>query len=842
VASGNRGRDPGGGLGPRIFAISSALLAFEIILLRLFAVQTFHHFAYMAIGVALLGFGASGTVLVLGRSRVEGRELVLFQALSVVLPAVLVAAPALGQLMEFEPTQFLWDWRPWIALTFLYGCLAVPFFVGASAITLALMMAGGGLGRLYAWNMVGSGMGGVLALGLLYPLPPDRALAATVLPALWPAATAIFELFHARAAKSTRAVATWVCVALLCTGAAVALVRPPWALRITPFKGLPQVEAFPQADRVGQAWDPTGWVTAVRAPAFHHAPGLSLAFTGALPEQVALFVDGETAGAATVWDGDTAGVDFLDWLPSSVPYVVDSPESVLVLGSGDGLQILNALAHGAESVTAVEFVRPLVGVADRVVVGPSRVYSDPRVETVVGDARAYAARTDARFDLIVLATTGSFAVGASGIHGTGESYLETVEAYRDFLSLLEPGGTLAITRWLRAPPRDNVKLIFTLDEALDRLGGRPTASAVAFLRSWATGTALVRPSGFRGDELERLRDFADTRLFDVDWPPSEDAREQYNTLDRPVFREAVQAAAGGETAAERFRRAYPFDVSPATDDRPYFGQFLRLTSLPTLLAEERGAWLPVAEWGYLAVVATLIQSAALSLLLLGLPVAVLARSPRDRTLRVVRIAAYFGTIGLGFMFVELAVIQRLGLVLGHPVLAAASTLAVLLVFSGVGSAYSDRVPMARTGAICALVALVALAMGLGANGAGALVSLPFPVRASACLLILAVPGFLMGGPFPMGLRMLAPEGAALAWAWAANGVASVIGASVATLLAMEVGGGGLLVAGAVCYVLAASVAAGAGVAMTGEPLVHRVPAGHLNPKSRAPRPGPAPSA
>jgi len=171
---------------------------------------------------------------------------------------------------------------------------------------------------------------------------------------------------------------------------------------------------------------------------------------------------------------------------------------------------------------------------------------------------------------------------------------------------------------------------------------------------------------------------------------------------------------------------------------------------------------------------------------------------------VLRIALYFGAIGLGFMFVELAAIQRLGLVLGHPVLAASTTLAALLAFSGLGSALSDRLRVERVGLACALVAVTAIAMALAVDSADRLVGLPLPLRAAACLLVLAPPGVLMGSPFPLGLRRLAPEPTALAWAWAANGVTSVMGASLATLLAMEIGGSGLLIAGATCYGLAAS--------------------------------------
>jgi hypothetical protein len=290
----------------------------------------------------------------------------------------------------------------------------------------------------------------------------------------------------------------------------------------------------------------------------------------------------------------------------------------------------------------------------------------------------------------------------------------------------------------------------------------------------------------------------------VDWPASPDVRTEHNLLERPVFREALEAVAEGTSSTTAFLRAYPFDVSPADDDRPYFGQFVRLTSLPVLLARERAAWLPVAEWGYLAVLATLVQSAALAVLLLAVPVAVLRRRRSGSGVRLARTALYFGAIGFGFMSVELAAIQRLGLVLGHPVLAASATLAALLVYSGLGSALSDRFPSERTAAACALVAAAAVALSLAAPGAAALVSWSFPARASVSLLVLLLPGVLMGAPFPLGLRRLAPEPTALAWAWAANGVASVVGASLATLLAMEIGGRGLILVGGACYALAAA--------------------------------------
>jgi hypothetical protein len=828
-------------LGPALFLISTSVLGFEVVLLRLFAIQTYHHFAYMVIGVALLGFGASGTSLVVARNRIRGREEGLFRTATGLLPLTLLAAPLLVRWVPFEPTQLLWDFRQWLAVGFLYATLALPFFVAASAIALVLMQAGPRTGRLYAWNMVGSASGGVLAILLLATLGPREALSATAIPAV---AAAVLALSRSvpRAARLGLSAGIVALVVL-------ALIRPPWSIRPTPFKGLPQVEAYPEARRVGEASAPTGWVVAVEAPAFRHAPGLSLAYTGSLPRQVALFVDAESAGAATPIgvevpsddspvpsddsplpsddspprsDGALVPSDafevqsddplFLDWLPSSSAYSLGRPAGVLVVGSGGGLEVLNALTHGAERVTAVELVEPLMDLANGALPPGSRPYEDARVVTVAGDARAFVARTSERFDLIVLPASGAFHATAAGVYGTGEDYLNTVEAYGAFLARLAPGGTLAATRWIRNPPRDNVKEILTAAAALRERGVDDVGGALAFVRSWATGTLLVKPDGFGADELESLRRFTRERLFDVDWPPLqlEGAEEgpTFNVLDRPVFWEAAEAAAGGPEPSRVFASRYPFLVDPSTDERPYFGRFLRLGSIPQMLARDRGAWLPSAEWGYLALLATLLQSALLAGLLMAIPVLSFTQGKERTTTRILRVAAYFGAIGLGFVFLEIAAIQRLGLILGHPVYATAATLAALLAFSGLGSALSDRFESSHALWFCLGVAGLALIAGLLSPLAGGLTALPLPSRVAVAMLAVGVPATLMGGPFPLGLRRLAGAPESVAWAWAANGVASVVGTSVSVLLAMELGSRGLILLGGVGYAVAALLIGG----------------------------------
>jgi hypothetical protein len=471
------------------------------------------------------------------------------------------------------------------------------------------------------------------------------------------------------------------------------------------------------------------------------------------------------------------------------------------------MEVLNALVHEVDRVTAVELVEPLVRISRDAVSGPSSPYDDPRVSLVIGDARSFAARTEDRFSLVVLPVSGVFNATAAGIHSGGEDFLNTTEAYRSFLRILEPGGILSVTRWTRTPPRDNVRVILTAADALRSLGVSDVAGSLAFVRSWATGTLLVKPNGFTQKEVQRLTEFCEARYFDLDWPhaiggPTSD----FNRIAEPVYRDAVSAAAEGPASARAFDASYAFQVGPATDDRPYFGRFLRLRSTPGLLMGDRGEWLPFAEWGYLGVIATFIQSGVLALLLIALPALVLGRRRARVRIPVFRPAMYFGGIGLGFILVEMAAIQRLSLVLGHPVYAAAATLGALLVFSGLGSELSDRKAERWASPACLVVASLCIVLALLSSTAGILSSLPLILRAIVALTGIGILGVAMGFPFPLGLRRLARSEGGVAWAWAVNGVSSVLGATLAILLAMEVGGRIVFLAGALCYLGAAGAA------------------------------------
>jgi predicted membrane-bound spermidine synthase len=779
--------------------IAASTLSYEILLVRIFAIEYFHHFAYMAIGVAMLGFGASGTLLaLLGKPNRSVAEAGF--TWSVVLTSVsLVASPTLVHQVSLDPTQLAWDSGQWIRLALVYCLLALPFAVGAIGILLALVLNSAHPGTTYGASFAGSGLGALLALAVLWFVSPARTLAA---PALI-AALAGLVLAHGTGRAVNARLAAWFTLAV----ASFVCIVPLWKLDVSPYKALRQVEAYPDARRIAESPSPVGWVVAVNAPTFRYAPGLSLAYTGSFPQQTALFVDGQIAGASIAPEEYTASDSVLDWLPTALPYSIREPHHVLVIGAGGGTEVRNAISHGAHRITAVElhpeFVRRGRDVSQR---SPE---SNTEVEWVLADARSYLAGTRERFDLISLAPAGGFGTSAAGIFSLSEDFLHTVDAYEAYMERLTDGGLLAITRWLTIPPRENVRVVLTVAKALRRVAAQHVSDGLVVVRSWGTATVIAKPAGFVAADLDSLRYWAHSRQFDIDWESGlTEPISIYNHLEEPTLFRAAATAAQHPDSLNRFLAAYPFAVAPVSDARPYPHHFLRFQSLGRLLGEDQGSWLPFAEWGPIALVATLVQSAVLAVLLLVVPVVTFGRlrsgNPTGSHL------AYFLAIGFAYMAAEIAAIQQLGLLLGHPVFAVVVVLATFLICSGIGSAWSDRLSPTRVWIVNAGLLLILILYGIVLLAAVHLLQpAAIAVRAVSAALIVCPLAFLMGIPFPHGLRLLGSDShAQVAWAWAANGVASVVAAPLAALIALERGSPELFLFAALAYGVAGVLAKG----------------------------------
>ena len=819
-----------------LLLVSAAVLSYQVILVRAFSIGQWHHLAYMVISIALLGFGASGTLLAaLERKRAstaarfQVSHLRWFAISATSFAITLPVSFWFTQRVPFDPFLIIWDWRQVLYLGGYYLALFVPFFAAAAAIGLALTSESAKCPRLYALNMAGSGAGALLALVLLSVAAVEWALLGVTGLAQGAAILALFDgkFFIDRGVRRLFAVAGVAIMAILTLAS---VFRPP-TVRLSQYKGLSYALNLPGAQLVAERSSPLGRVDVVASPAIREAPGLSLIapMDAVPPRQLGLYLDAESAGAITAFDGDTGKLNHLDWMITAAPYFAlqDAPRDLraCVLGAGGGAGVLLALRHAAWQVDAVELdpnVPQLLRGEFRDFAGG--LYDRPEVRLHRADARAFVQAAHENWDVIDLSLVDSFAASAVGVGAVGENYLYTREAFEAFLGHLRPGGVLAVTRWVRTPPRDELKLFATGVAALERMGLNP-AERLVLIRSWAAATLLVKKEAFTAQELFALRRWAEERLFDTSYFPgiAADQHNRFNVLDRDYYFEATSAFLAGGESRDQFFRDYAFNLRPATDDRPYFFHFFRWHALPIMLHTFRQSWIPFSEWGYLILVATLAQAILLGVLLIASPLVLLSRRsmPNDSPIagpiagRAVRLQVffYFLALGLGYLFMEMVLIQRLVLFLGNPGYAVAVVLAGLLFVSGWGSAWAGRQLRKGTSAkrLACLAALIVAFVGtVYAFGLHALLTpllgLPMPARMVLAFAAM-VPLAAMGIPFPIGLRQLGQRHAELLpWAWAINGCASVLAGPLATLFALGAGLPALLLAASGCYVVAALVA------------------------------------
>ncbi len=405
------------------------------------------------------------------------------------------------------------------------------------------------------------------------------------------------------------------------------------------------------------------------------------------------------------------------------------------------------------------------------------------------------AQEDGAFDLIQVALLDSFNASAAGVHALSESYLYTTEALVLYLQKLSPAGVLSITRWLKTPPRDAIKLFATMVEAAERSGIDEPGRHLAFIRSWNTGTLILSRSPLTDGQLAAVRSFGEERGFDVSYLPGIRPEEanRFTVLEQPLYYEAAQRLLSKERS-DLFGE-YAFNVRPATDDRPYFSRFFRWRSLPRFITASRGGWFNFVEWGYVALVATIAQAALAGLFVVVLPLLIFSRGEQGAERGGVML--YFAALGFAYMFLEIAFIQRFMLFLAYPVYAVSVVLTAFLVFSGVGSYVADRQLQASQsaearrlvrGAVLLIAVLGVLYILLLPPAFRAAAGWPDAARVAFSLLLLAPLAFLMGIPFPVGLQLTSNARPSLVpWAWGLNGAASVLGATLATLTGIHVG-------------------------------------------------------
>ena len=774
-----------------VFLTSVASLYLQVALMKLMSVMFYSLFVFAMIGVALLGYGAAGSLLAVrgiptgpAALRVVARSLLGFAA--VVLPVVLLV-----NAVDVPSQELFGSLRTLPLLVLVYGLLTLPFLLAGYAISAAFAAAPEQANRFYFADLLGAGSGGALAVATLPVLGGLPLIAAAGVMGAIPAGLAL-----RRAGRGIGAAVTLGVINLVALG--VFLLWRPIDIHIASDKHGPILSRaakppdglhidFSQWSRLGRV-DITEPFSTL-PPQF--GGDVSRTFGNLTIEQRMMMIDGAAPAFMYRLDGPPESLPFLAGTSQSPAYLMKRAPRVLIIGVGGATDVLIALSQGASKVHAVE-LNPVNAHAVRDVFDDyvGHLLTDPRVTLDVAEGRNFAARDTEQYDIVQLSGVDTgLAMGAYGLGTMPESYIYTQEAITDLLERLAPGGMLSITRdmafgWA-------YRLCAMVRAALLADGLDP-APRIAVLEGttyhWAT--VLVKREPFTEADMDVLRGFSERYGFPMRYDP---LRPGTDLFDR-VIREGVSADG-------------IMDLRPATDDWPFF--FLNIRWGRLLSAADR-------NWNLLLtpMVFLLVNLAGLTLvaaILIGWPLWRL-RSAWRETSNTWAIVGYFAALGAAFMLIEVALMQRFTVFVGNPVLAVATVLSALLVSSGVGSrmarGWRERGrPVVPIAVAWIVVAQLVLASPPVRAMLGELLAAPLGVRLLVCCLLVGAAGIPMGMPFPDGLRRVAERSRSIVpWAWGINAMASVVCSLASYLLGMLTGYTAMCYAGAALYLGALAVA------------------------------------
>jgi hypothetical protein len=787
-----------------IFFLSAATLLLELALMRVLSVAIWYHFGFLVISMALLAFGTSGVVLTLmerWRQRLSLDH--ALAVLSLAFGGVAIASYSVLQFVAFNPFDLLIDHRQLLFIPLYYLLAGAPFFCSGLAIGLLLSRGGKSVHRLYAADLIGAGLG-CAAIAVVTPLF-GGAGSIVIAAGLGFIAAAVFA-----AAGARRYAVSGVVLAILSIPMATVADRAiPISISSDKHHPLLPTDRAP----LYTAWNAFSRVDVYDLPASPQSgrpdPGYSL------------IIDGGAAGTAV--PAMSAGVerylaDAKGYHATGIGYVGKPHANVLIIGSGAGREVLEAVAYGARSVTAVE-INPIITdiVSQRMRPELGGLFDLPQVHLVTEEGRSFLRRSKDKYDLIISIQTMTDAAVTSGAMTLSESYLLTKEAFEDFIDHLTPDGTILMTR----PPQQISKIFATIREAFEAKNlGSPASRLIAFTgplapyghRLFNTGF-LFKKSPWTADEIgtvvQRLGVGAPDLWFGlsptISYAPANAASVGNSTYASELVE--ILSAPNLHDVYAAHREA----LAPATDDRPYFNQNVKLSSLRPMdfrlifQAGDQGSVLsqPVAEI-MLAVV--LIQAAITAFFLIMLPLMRFARGGLSEA-KPWRFLAYFAALGIGFIMIEIVLIQKFSLFIGQPVYTVAIVLASLLIFTGGGSALVGRLDNARgkalnwivTGIVAYLLVIATSSSWIFAEALG----LSLFWRTVISVAMLAPLGTLLGMPFPIGLQIVGEDAPALVpWAWGVNGFLTVIGSIGAAILGMAFGFTVVLAISAACYLAA----------------------------------------
>ena len=752
-----------------------ATLLLELSLTRIFSVVFYYHFAFLAISIALFGLGVGGVFSYVVAGRTRGDQRSLFRKLgflsagncALVLIALVTVLTRKGDLDNGQ-------------LALVYFANALPFFCSGIIVSLVISETIERVNRVYFFDLIGAAGGCVLLLPLLQSIGgPNTAIAVAV---LFAAAAAIwFNLAHYTVGRVAS-----VGLGLVLTLLVIVNVKERWIdVRYAKGQQLRQ-EQFVK-------WNEFSRI------ALAQAEGM---------EQI--FIDADASTGIADFDFAHLTPDNLrDLLHQgiSLPYNIRPGARTLIIGPGGGWDVARALASGSHDITGVE-INPIIAntiMREKFPDLSRHLYERPDVHIYVEDGRSYVRRSREKYQVLQATLVDTWASTAAGAFALSENNLYTTEAFRDYLDHLTYDGMISITRWGFEPPRESLRLISLAIAALGELGEHDAARHIIVGREWpgearkfgARDTVLISRKPFSEADVARAKAAIAQAGMTALYLPGERIPGQFTDL-----------LLSPDPAA--YERNYDFDITPVGDNRPFFFYTVQPRDILAFLA---AGWQPSADYKVNKAVPLLFELLAVSLIAVAVilvlpPVLLGTRLPREASIR--GFLLYFVAIGVGYILIEVALIQKFVLFLGHPTYALTVVIFSMLLSSGVGSYASRRLigemDVRLVMALAVVTGLVTILGGVVTFALSALPGLPLALKIFLTVLLIAPAGFVMGMPFPAGLaRLESWHKPSLRWAWSLNAASSVLGSVGALMCAIYLGLLQTLLVGGVLYLCAALV-------------------------------------
>ena len=828
-----------------ISLLAAATLAFEVYLTRVYSLMIWPYMAFVVVSVAMLGVGAAGAWLATRRaSHTTGSQAQMatcawgFGAVALIGTAIVGHFPADlgGSLISLGAH---------VPVVLYYLVSGAPFFLSGYAFALAFRSFPEQAHRIYFYDLMGAAVGALAVLGAMNLVGGGGTLATIAIAAA--AASACFSGF-----KPDRLTLAGV----LAAAALLIAIALPGAFRVelSPQKFLPFIQQATGASVERSYWNALGRVDVIAASNESKASlgafeGLSRSFRGGIPEVKWISIDGGAETPILRFDGDLDELDFADhYLPALAAQAI-TPKAVLIIGAGGGIDVLAALANGATRVDAVELNPAIIdiGITDYADFNGG-LFLRPDVSFYGAEGRSFVRGSDRAYDLILLSLVDTFTAAASGAHALSENYIYTVEAFRDYYRHLNPGGAVTVTRNYFTFAHESLRLATLIYEAWKAEGEPHPEDCIAVFTNERQANVIARRGGLNEADVAHFKTlaagkyrvlwlpgnpmpadafariyrnhFGGARLFlgRSALPPAEAAsldREAASHGYQPLYSSGFMgdvnefAAYFAAEDKDEFYRKYFYDIEPTTDDRPFYfltSKWRNLYISPLVVAPDEFIkdtnFVVVPHAAQFFLLCALAEAALLSILFILAPVYFF----RKRGLPYQHKGAfglYFVLLGVGFMLIEIPLIQKFTLYLGHPVYAFATGLAALLAASAVGSLASVRFRDKRWVPFAAIV-ILAIVIPLTTDPLlAATLGWPLVIRVAIVIAALAPLGFFLGMPFPLGIDVATrTQKELIPWAWAANGCASVVGPAAAVLMAATTGHNFVIFIAAALYALA----------------------------------------